>query len=177
MLLLSVSALVVVIGLMLIIASSRGTQNCTPENIESLVRNVDIPAFLNLIATNNDKFLKQHLSPSTFRRLRRKRTLATLAYLEQLATATKSLIQIGEAARRSPDPNLARSGIRLANTAVRTRIMILGAYLECLSLLVFPKMEGFLRPTLISHYRDMHERFGLLYSLTQPVMIKAKVRS
>lgn len=177
MLFASIAALVIVAALILIIASSQSTRNYTPEHIEGLVRNIDFPAFLNLISTDHDAFLQRKLSSSALRQLRRKRTFVTLAYLKQLAAIATLLIEIGEAARRSSDPLLARAASKLANSAVRTRIMILKTYLECLPLLLFPRMEEFLRPTLISHYKDMHERFGLLRSLSQPVMIKAKLHS
>jgi hypothetical protein len=86
------------------------------------LRAVDIDAFRNLVDPQEEAFLRTQLSPSDFRRIQRERLRAAVDYVQAAASNAGILLHLAEAARMSPDPDVAEPAERLAESATRLRL-------------------------------------------------------
>jgi hypothetical protein len=145
-------------------------QSDTIECLESLLQSVDLSAFLNLTDPREAEFLRATLPPASYRRLARARIRAALKYLTCLSRNSAVLQRIGELARRSSDQAIADSGRELANTALRTRILILRAYWRLAPQLILPAYGAASDPRILSDYEELKRRFGSLASTQQPLV-------
>ena len=91
------------------------------ENVRQL-RAVDIEAFRNLVDPREEAFLRSQLSPIEFKRIQRERLRAAVDYVQAAASNAAILLHLAEAARLSPDPEVAGPAERLADTATRLRL-------------------------------------------------------
>ncbi len=83
---------------------------------------VDLDSFRNLTDPEEDAYLREHLSPSDFRRVQRARISAACAYVWRIAHNAALLLRLGEAARDNPEPDIARAAQELAEGALQLRI-------------------------------------------------------
>ena len=83
---------------------------------------IDLIAFRNLTDPAEEQYLRDHLAGREFRRVRRQRLWAAIAYMDCVALNAAVLLRLGEAARRSPNPEVAAAGLRLVNDALRVRL-------------------------------------------------------
>src|SRR5262245_45952614 len=113
-LILAVLALSVPFGIRWARARSR------PARIDQL-RAVDIEAFRNLMDPNEEEYLRQRLPPTDFRKIQRERLQAAVEYVRCAAFNAGVLMQFGEMARRSSDPNAAQAAAKLIDNAIRLR--------------------------------------------------------
>lgn len=132
------------------------------EALEARLRAVDLGAFLILISPRDAEFLHDSLQPAAFRRVHRLRTRATLKYLRTLSWNAAILLRIGELARRNADQSVAEAGRDLAETALRTRILILRAFFKLAPHLVVPTYTNAPEAQLLSGYSEMSRRLTLL---------------
>lgn len=86
------------------------------------IRFVDVEAFRNLIDPEEEDYLRRSLGPADFRKIQRKRLRAATEYISSAAHNAKVLLQLGEAARHSPDPATAAMAEKLINDAIRLRL-------------------------------------------------------
>lgn len=153
-----------VMALVTFLLSTRGSvpKSQNIETLEARLRAVDLGAFLTLTNPRDAEFLHDTLQPAAFRRVHRLRTRAALKYLRTLSWNAAILMQIGELARRNPDQSLAEAGRDLAETALRTRILILRAFLKLAPHLVVPMYSNAPEAQLLSDYSEMSRRLTLL---------------
>jgi hypothetical protein len=85
-------------------------------------RPIDVAAFRNLVDPGEEEFLRTNLGAREFTHLQRKRTLAVIAYVRCAAQNASVLLRVGEAARRSPDPEVALAAQQLVSGAIRLRL-------------------------------------------------------
>jgi hypothetical protein len=90
--------------------------------LETHTRPVDLAAFRNLIDPAEEEYLREHLSPTTFRAVQRQRLRAALEYVQRTAYNAAILLRVGEAARRDPSPEVAAAGRDLVSNALRLRV-------------------------------------------------------
>lgn len=83
---------------------------------------VDLQSFRNLVDADEEAYLRSSLSPANFRRLQRGRMIAATEYVRRTAHNASLLLQLGDAARRATDPDVARAGAELANRALQLRL-------------------------------------------------------
>jgi hypothetical protein len=160
---------IVALGTYFIVTRGAVPKSESIESLESSLRAVDLAAFLNLTDTGETEFLRTVLSPESFRRVARMRIRAALKYLKRLSWNSAVLQKIGEVAARNPDQAIAASGRELANTALRTRILILRAYYKLVPQLVFPSHSTRSDSSLLSDYEELRHRFGALAAVQQPL--------
>jgi len=146
-------------------------QSDSIERLESQLQSVDLNAFLNLTDAREAEFLRTTLPPTTYRRLTRARIRAALKYLKCLSRNSAVLQRIGELAGRSSDQLVADSGRELANTALRTRILILRAFWKLAPQLILPAYGVASDPRILSDYEELKRRFGSLASKQQPLVV------
>lgn len=91
------------------------------------VRLLDMEAFQNLVDPEEEEFLRARLPAQKFRRIKRERARAALAYVKELSQASLQFARVGDAAQRSPDPAMAAWGKQIANSAIHLRLRALDA--------------------------------------------------
>src|SRR5215467_15774953 len=103
------------------LAARRVKDSHDPEAGLAAIRALDFEAFRNLVDPDEEAFLRERLSASNFRRAKRLRAQAALAYVRSLSQASVQIARLGDVAQRNPDPALAASGMKIANTATHLR--------------------------------------------------------
>jgi hypothetical protein len=78
-----------------------------PGDLEKAVqafRSLDIEAFRNLVDSDEEAFLRDHLPPRKFREIKRQRAWAAFIYAAGKRASRGALAMVGQAAQRSADP-------------------------------------------------------------------------
>ena len=114
--------LLVAVGL-LILARGQRRVVAQLDDLAGRTQPVDMQAFQNLISPAETEFLNESLPPSQFRIVQRERTLAAAEYVRHIAHNAGVLIQLGQAARSSPDPQVAAAAQAMVESAARVRMM------------------------------------------------------
>jgi hypothetical protein len=136
-------------------------------NLSELLHAVDIEAFRNLVDEEEERFLRERLSPSAFRSVQRQRLRAAMSYIAGVSHNAEVLLHVGQAVRRSPDPQTAEAGRQLVDTASGLRIICLIAMARLLGRSVLPGV-GFETTSIIGHYEQMRDSAALLSRLRDP---------
>lgn len=120
-------------------------------------RSLDIEAFRNLVDSAEEAFLRDHLPPNKFREIQRKRAWAAFIYSWEAGKAAAALARVGNAAQRSADPEIAASGVQVAESALRLRLQSLGACCYLLTEIAFPDLHVRSVPLLVDQYEHTAE--------------------
>jgi hypothetical protein len=83
---------------------------------------VDLEAFRNLADPGEEAFLRNSLSAKEFRTVQRLRLRAAIEYLAAVSHNAAMLVQLGQAARRSPDVQIAEAAQNLVDNALILRL-------------------------------------------------------
>lgn len=105
------------------------------------VRSLDTEAFRNLLDPHEETYLRTRLSPADFRRIKRERALAALAYVRELSRASLEFARYGSAVQHSADAEIAASGKQIANSAIHLRLRALEAAVQLVFAATFPGLE------------------------------------
>lgn len=105
------------------------------------IQSLDIEAFRNLVDPEEEAFLRASLPIQEFRRIKRERARAALAYMKVLSSASLQVARFGDAAQRNPDPEIAASGRQIANSAISLRLRALDARMRLAWSATFPAMH------------------------------------
>jgi len=156
----------VAFGLLLLVRSQRQTVSSLDE-LAGNTRAIDMPAFHNLIDPAETRFLQQTLPLAQFRLVQRRRVLAATEYVRNIAHNAGLLIQLGQLARVSPDPQLAEAARLMVERAAHVRIMatlVLGKlYLQS-----FLPAAPFVAEDIARDYRALTETAVLFTRLQRP---------
>ncbi|HXE91020.1 MAG TPA: hypothetical protein VNK82_08670 [Terriglobales bacterium] len=137
------------------------------DEVESLTQPVDLEAFRNLMDPSQEAFLRERLPASEFRQVQRERLRAALEYVGRAAHNAALLVRVGEAARASADPEVARSAQDLVNRALQMRLYAQMARVQIGLLIAFPQARLSLGQ-VIESYTLLRERVAHLVRLQQP---------
>jgi hypothetical protein len=116
------------------------------------IRALDIEAFRNLVDPEEEAFLRARLPIPEFKKIKRERTRAALAYVRALASVSLQFARFGDAARRSPDPVIAASGKQIADSAVYLRLLALDAGAKLTLSAAFPSLDPHRLRSLLHQY-------------------------
>lgn len=116
---------------------------------------VNLAAFRNLVDPSETAYLREHLGAAQFRKIQRERLRAAASYVGYVAENAAVLLRLGEAARRSEDPQVARAGEELVNTALQVRLYALLATAKIRTGILIPGLS--MTPTPLS---DGYERLS-----------------
>ena len=81
------------------------------------------------------------MSLAEYRQLRRARLRATLEYVKRLAHNAQVLMRLGEAARSSPDPQVAKAAQALVNNGLRMRLLAMSVQAKLYGELLMPQFS------------------------------------
>ena len=136
-----------------------------PANLEQAVQafgSIDIEAFRNLVDPDEEAFLRDQLPPNKFRSIKRQRAWAALIYTWEVGRSAKALAILGQAARRSSDPAIVASGVRITENAFQLRLDTIQASFHFLGEILLPGLKAGTLPPLVDRYRQSSETlFGL----------------
>jgi hypothetical protein len=160
----------VALGILVYIAIRSRTRQVDLEKAVQAFRSLDIEAFRNLVDSGEDAFLRNNLSPKKFREIKRQRAWAALIYAWEAGRAAAALAKIGQAVQRSTDPEIAASGVQIAENAFRLRLQTIGACLHLMTEVALPDMRSPALPLLVDQYEraaDTVFRLGRFSSRVQ----------
>jgi hypothetical protein len=108
---------------------------------------VDLKAFSTLTDRADEVFLKEKLPARRFRQLKRQRIKVTWSYIRRIGGNAAAILRLSEAARLSPDPEIARSASQVAEIAAGLRIQCMLAALKLAVEFAIPSVQ--LTPALL----------------------------
>lgn len=91
---------------------------------------VDVQIFRVLVDPNEERYFRNSLSRTQFRRFQRRRIHLALRMLERVEANTRMLIRLGQLARTKGDPVLVRRADQLITAAIHLRFNLLLARLS-----------------------------------------------
>src|ERR1700682_1494603 len=145
------------LGILVSISTPIRTRQVDLEKAVQAFRSLDIEAVRNLVDSGEEAFLRENLSPKKFREIKRQRAWAALIYAREAGRAAAALAKIGQAAQRSSDPEIAASGVQVAENAIRLRLQTIGACLHLLTKVVLPGLQSPPLPPLVDQYERTAE--------------------
>jgi len=131
----------VALGFLLLVAKTRAGNVFGLPDPAGRIQPVDIDAFRNLIDPSEEEYLRSHLAAAEFRKVHRQRLRAAVEYVACAAQNAGALIRLGEAASRSPEPEVAQAGAKLLDNAVRLRMFALQARAKLYVGILLPGMK------------------------------------
>ncbi len=145
-------------------------QSVTVSGLEELAgrtQPVDLEAFCNLTDPQEEEYLRAQLTAADFRALQRERFRAAVGYVQRVAHNAAILLRVGEAARRSPDPEVARAAGELVESALDLRMRALLAVGLLRARVLFPDARW--SPVrLVADYQRVRDRVARLSRLQRP---------
>jgi hypothetical protein len=144
----------------------RGGDAVDQSNLGDRLKPLDLEAFRNLIDESEEEFLRANL-PGEYRSLQRMRLRAAVDYVAGVSYNAGVLLQFGQVARRSPDPEVAEAGRRLVDSAVEVRMYALLAICKLYVRIAVPGTA--LEPAgLVDNYQRLSDGAALLGRLQNP---------
>jgi hypothetical protein len=145
------------LGILVYVAIRRRTRLVDLEETVQAFRSLDIEAFRNLVDPAEEAFLRNHLSPKKFREIKRRRAWAALLYAWEAGRAAKALAKVGQAAQRSLDPEIAASGVQIAENAFWLRLQTVKVSFRLLTEVLLPGLSSRSLPSLANQYERAAE--------------------
>jgi hypothetical protein len=139
------------------VAIRNRTRRVDLEETVQAFRSLDIEAFRNLVDPAEEAFLSDHLPPRKFREIKRQRAWAALLYAWEAGSAATALARVGQAAQRSLDPEIAASGVQVAEDAFRLRLQSVRVSLHLLTEILVPDLSSRALPPLVDQYERTAE--------------------
>lgn len=136
------------------------------DNPAEHLKTVDVEAFRNLMDTEEEAYLRDHLQPGDFRRIQRERLQAAVEYITGAAQNAAVLVRLGEAARSDPDPATAAAAEKLIANAVQLRMYALQAIPKLYVAMVLPGRR--VAPIRVAESYELMTRQVVLLGLRYP---------
>ena len=128
------------------------------------IRPVDLKAFRSLTERDDEVFLRNRLPRSRFCRLKRQRIRVTMGYVGRIAGNASLVMRLGEEARLSPDPEVARAAAQVLELATQIRMQCLVAWAKLSAEFALPSLQ--LTPAALAPtYQTLRENVMRLGSL------------
>jgi len=128
------------------------------------IQPVDLEAFRTLSERDDELFLREKLPDPGFRRLKRQRIRVTLRYVGRISGNAAVVMRLGQEARLSADPEIARTATQVLEMAGHIRLQCLMAFAKLSVEFAVPSLQ--LTPAvLVPAYQNLREnvlRLGAL---------------
>jgi len=169
MILAIILVLAALLSLLLLFYFVRGARGAgqNVEDMVALIRPLDLDAFRNLTAADEEKFLRDNLSRREFRMLQRERLRAAADYIAITAHNATVLLRMGEMAAGSTDPHVATEGRNLVDNAARLRIYSVLYLVKLRAAIMLPEASLSLGP-LVDNYQRIKGIAAHLTLVQQP---------
>jgi hypothetical protein len=151
------------LGILAYVAVRNRTRRVDLEKAVEAFRSLDIAAFRNLVDSDEQQFLRDNLPARKFREIQRQRAWAAFLYAWETGGAATALARVGQAAQRSSDPQVAASGVQVAENAFRLRLQTMRACVLLLTEIVLPDLQSRSLPLVVDQYERTAQtlfRFG-----------------
>lgn len=130
---------------------------------------VDLKAFRTLVDRDDEMFLKERLSRSSFSRIKRQRVAVTMRYVGRIANNASLVMGLGESARQSSDLEVAQTATQIVNLATQLRLQCIMALAKLSMEYAVPSLQ--LTPALLApEYQKLRENVVRLGKLQSPEM-------
>ena len=139
------------------VAIRNRTRRVDLEGTVQAFRSLDIEAFRNLVDSAEEAFLRDNLPPKKYREIKRQRAWAAFLYAWEAGRAATALAKVGQAAQRSLDPEIAASGVQVAENAFRLRLQTVRVSLRLLTEVLLPGLSNRSLPSLADQYERTAE--------------------
>ena len=157
----------VMMGVLLRVVRGQSAAVNRLEELAGRTQPVDLEAFRNLTDPREEEYLRAELAPEDFRVLQRERFRGALEYVQRVSGNATVLLRVGEAARRSQDPEVARAGGELAENALSLRMHALLAVGLLRARILFPDARW--SPVrLVADYQRVRDGVARLSRLQRP---------
>lgn len=156
-------SLVVILGL----SVSHSLQVSADRSLAGQIQPIDVEAFRNLASPAEDEFLRRRLPAGEFRQVRRERLRAMSAYVRRAGRNATVLVQIGQAALQSSDPQAVEAARQLVDQALLLRRNAGFALIRIHVALAWPN-SGLAAAPLLSSYEQLSGSAMLLSRLQNP---------
>lgn len=133
-----------------------------------VIRPLDVAALKNLTRPEDEDFLRRALPPAAFRTVQRQRIAATLVYLRRAFHNAGVLIRVADLARMS-DAELAAVAARLADRAIRVRLLTAASMVRLLLAYLWPTLNHPVDEAAAA-YTTLKEHFTRYALLAHPTM-------
>jgi hypothetical protein len=133
------------------------------------IQPMDVEAFRNLADPAEREYLRRRLPAAEFRTVQRERLRAMAAYIQLAGRNAAILIQIGQSALVSPDPQAADAARQMINNALLLRRNAMVALFKIRFALVYPGAELGSVP-IVEGYERLNGSAMLLGRLQNPTM-------
>jgi hypothetical protein len=137
------------------------------DDLAGHTRPVDIQAFRNLTDRAETEFLRTRLSWPHFHIVHRERTLAAAEYVRNVAHNASVLMRLGQAARESADPDVARAGADMVQRALMVRMIAMRVLVKLYIQSMIPGMTGSSQE-ILERYNRLTESATLFTRLQRP---------
>jgi hypothetical protein len=135
------------------------------DKARSLMDSLDLAAFRNLVDPEEEAFLQSRLPAAQFRKIKRERTWAALAYVRDLSHIALEFSRFAHAAQTSSDPQLAELGRQIAYGALSLRLLALQATGRLFVTATFPALPPRRPDSLLEQYNrstGLVIRYGMM---------------
>lgn len=105
-------------------------------------KSVDVLALSSLIDTEEERYLRENLSRSDFKMIRRKRLAVTWEYLSRLGANARLMVQAGQAIQHSSCGERSLEARALVADSMRLRNAVLLAQFSVAARFVFPEVHS-----------------------------------
>ena len=99
---------------------------------------IDLDAFENLLDREEEQFLRENLSSREFRSVQRSRIRVARMYVGALSRNAGVLVAMGQSARLHSNPEVAASGQKIFQQAIRLKVWCMVSELRLDAALAFP---------------------------------------
>ena len=136
------------------------------------IQPVDLQALRTLTERDDEFFLRGILPNSRFRRLKRQRIRVTMRYVGRIAANSAVVMRLGQEARLSADPEVARAAAQVLELATQIRIQCLLAFAKLSAEFAVPSLQ--LTPAVLAPaYQNLRENVARLGALSLPQVAPA----
>ncbi len=138
------------------------------------LRPIDMKAFRAITSRNDEVFLRRRLPHSEFSRLKRRRIRVTMLYVKRMANNAAVVMRIGEMARTSANPDVARLAAQISETASQIRLQCIVAFAKLSIEFAVPSLQ--LNPAMLEpSYQALRDNIARLGQLQNAAPLSAAI--
>ena len=138
------------------------------------IQPIDLEAFRTLNERDDELFLREKLTGSGFRRLKRQRIRVALKYVGRISSNASVVMRLGQDAHLSSDPEVARTATQVLELAGQIRLQCLLAFAKLSVEFAVPSLQ--LTPAvLVPAYQNLRENVMRLGALETQSLAPAAV--